>query len=327
MVFLVHHLGRPLPILFGKSLIVPKFKWDNLRCYNQDLVFEALDKKQIGEDYTISSNERVYKLVPLDPVRVDIPQPPLNAKAQAVDELRALSNYVLGATRVQVLEDDLDDLQWTQEEYGEFERREQLSDASVEIKAYDQGLRKVDAQLVTHQQNQLCQLSVNDKAGFRHNGVKESKVSETITSVSKAETSNSETSNDKLEMTKIETVRMSEPIIEEWESDSEDDEIVVKPKEVTKTVKPSCEKIESINARKETVRQAKNTRKNNKRPRGNKRNWNGMMTHKLGFWKPKHEDLDHVSKSNSASKTLTRYDYVDALGRFKSVLAWDFKKH
>ncbi|GKE92088.1 hypothetical protein Tco_1573183 [Tanacetum coccineum] len=35
-------------------------------------------------------------------------------------------------------------------------------------------------------------------------------------------------------------------------------------------------------------------------------------------WKPKHEDLDHVSKSNSASKTLARYDYVDALGRFKS---------
>ncbi|GJU94626.1 hypothetical protein Tco_1319382 [Tanacetum coccineum] len=44
-------------------------------------------------------------------------------------------------------------------------------------------------------------------------------------------------------------------------------------------------------------------------------------------WKPKHEDIDHVSKSNSASKTLTRYDYVDALGRFKSVLAWDFKRH
>ncbi|GJV74511.1 hypothetical protein Tco_1506095 [Tanacetum coccineum] len=326
------------------------------------------------------------------------------------------------------------------------EQREQLSDASVEIKAYDQGLKKVDAQLVTHQQNQLwyeqkikyikidlddktdvltyhkkllaeivkekeelqaklgsfetsskilntllnSQLSVNDKAGFRHNGVKESKVSETITSVSKAETSNSETSNDKVEIPKIKTVRMSEPINKEWESDSEDDEIVVKPKEVTKTVKPSCEKIESINARKETVRQAKNPRKNNKRPKGNKRNWNGMMTHKLvrtaqprtrmndamqkpysyykayssvkrpfnkkttnynryfnkrvntvkstrvhsarpnaevntvkalasWVWKLKHEDLDNVSKSNSASKTLIRYDYVDALGRKREV--------
>ncbi|GKE44375.1 hypothetical protein Tco_1471659, partial [Tanacetum coccineum] len=44
-------------------------------------------------------------------------------------------------------------------------------------------------------------------------------------------------------------------------------------------------------------------------------------------WKPKHEELNHVFKSNSASKTLTRYDYVDALGRFKSVLAWNFKRH
>ncbi|GJT38583.1 hypothetical protein Tco_0938448 [Tanacetum coccineum] len=126
------------------------------------------------------------------------------------------------------------------------------------------------------------QLNANDKAGLGHDGAKESKVSETITSVSKVETSNSKTSNDKVEMPKIETVRMSEPIIEEWESDSEDDEIVVKPKEVTKTVKPSFEKIESVNARNETVRQAENSRKNNKSPRRNKRNWNGMMTQKLG---------------------------------------------
>ncbi|GJV16249.1 hypothetical protein Tco_1361572 [Tanacetum coccineum] len=206
------------------------------------------------------------------------------------------------------------------------------------------------------------------KAGFGHDGAKESKVSETITSVSKVKT---------------------------------DDEIVVKPKEVTKTVKPIFEKIESVNARNETIRQAENPRKNNKSPRGSKRNWNGLVSLNTAksvstaqsrktmndvmpttysyykayssvkrpfnkkranynryfskrvntvkstrvntarpkaevntvkasaswVWKPKHEELDHVFKSNSASKTLTRYDYVDALGRFKSVLAWDFKRH
>ncbi|GJY97681.1 hypothetical protein Tco_0514591 [Tanacetum coccineum] len=100
------------------------------------------------------------------------------------------------------------------------------------------------------------QLSANDKAGIGHDGAKESKVSETITSVSKVETSNSKTSNEKVEMPKIETVRMSEPIIEEWESDSEDDEIVVKPKEVTRM--------------NEIVRQVENPRKNNKSPRGKK---------------------------------------------------------
>ncbi|GJT94707.1 hypothetical protein Tco_1090225 [Tanacetum coccineum] len=107
--------------------------------------------------------------------------------------------------------------------------------------------------------------------------VQKSKVSETIINVSKVETSNSKTSNDKVEMPKIETVRMSEPIIEEWEYDSEDDEIVVKPKEVTKTVKPSFEKTESVNARNETIRQAENPRKNNKSPRGNKSNWNEKL--------------------------------------------------
>ncbi|GJS61850.1 putative ribonuclease H-like domain-containing protein, partial [Tanacetum coccineum] len=49
--------------------------------------------------------------------------------------------------------------------------REQLSDASIEIKAYSQGLKKVEAQLVAHQQGQLCkllntQISANDKFGL-----------------------------------------------------------------------------------------------------------------------------------------------------------------
>ncbi|GKB24880.1 hypothetical protein Tco_0864281 [Tanacetum coccineum] len=91
-------------------------------------------------------------------------------------------------------------------------QREQLGDASIEIQAYTQALKKVEAQLVAHQKNQLC---ANDKAGFGHNGAKKSKASETITSVSKVETSNSETSNDKVEMHKTKTVRISEPIIKE----------------------------------------------------------------------------------------------------------------
>ncbi|GJV96360.1 hypothetical protein Tco_1547937 [Tanacetum coccineum] len=158
------------------------------------------------------------------------------------------------------------------------------------------------------------QLSANDKAGFWVM-VQESKVVKQLLDVSKVETAIHKTSNVK-----------------------EDDEIVVKPKEVTKTVKPSFEKIESVNARNETVRQAENSRKNNKGPRGNKRNWNGMITQKLEYqgytarpkaevntvkastswvWKPKHEELDHVFKSNSGSKTLIRYDYVNALEKLK----------
>ncbi|GKG15613.1 hypothetical protein Tco_0357936, partial [Tanacetum coccineum] len=58
------------------------------------------------------------------------------------------------------------------------------------------------------------------------------------------------TSKDSLEKPKI--VRSSAPLIEEWESDSEDENLF-KPKEVKKTVKPSFEKIEFVNARNSTV--------------------------------------------------------------------------
>ncbi|GJY33131.1 hypothetical protein Tco_0417600 [Tanacetum coccineum] len=46
------------------------------------------------------------------------------------------------------------------------EQREQLGDASIEIQAYTQALKKVEAQLVAHQQSQLCQMSARDKAGL-----------------------------------------------------------------------------------------------------------------------------------------------------------------
>nr|GEY34044.1 hypothetical protein [Tanacetum cinerariifolium] len=39
-------------------------------------------------------------------------------------------------------------------------------------------------------------------------------------------------------------------------------------------------------------------------------------------WKPKCPILDHVSRNTSASMTLKRFDYNDALRRSKSVMAW-----
>ncbi|GJY89337.1 ribonuclease H-like domain-containing protein [Tanacetum coccineum] len=80
--------------------------------------------------------------------------------------------------------------------------------------------------------------------------VYKSKVSETITNVPNVETTVTKTGKDSLEKPK--TVRFSAPIIEDWESDS-DDENVFKPKEVKKTVKSSFEKIEFVNARNSTI--------------------------------------------------------------------------
>nr|GEV78275.1 hypothetical protein [Tanacetum cinerariifolium] len=73
---------------------------------------------------------------------------------------------------------------------------------------------------------------------------------------------------------KPKTIRPSAPIIEEWESDSED-ETVVEKIEVKKTVKHSLEKIEFVNARNTTVEnesKAEKPRKLRQSPRGNKRN-------------------------------------------------------
>ncbi|GJX78851.1 hypothetical protein Tco_0327000 [Tanacetum coccineum] len=194
------------------------------------------------------------------------------------------------------------------------------------------------------------------------------------------ETSHDTSINDKVEMPKIKTVRMSEPIIEEWESDSEDDEIVVKPKEVkpvwnnskrvnhqnfgrfshpnpksnivpqevlTKSGLVSLNTAKSVSTAqsRKTINDAlpttysyykaylsvkrpfnkkttnynryfnkrvntvKSTRVNTARP---KAEVNTVKASASWVWKPKHEELDHVFKSNSASKTLTRYDYVDA---------------
>ncbi|GJS51430.1 putative ribonuclease H-like domain-containing protein [Tanacetum coccineum] len=76
--------------------------------------------------------------------------------------------------------------------------REQLSDASIEIKAYTQGLKKVEAQLVAHQQGQLC---VETQEPLPEPTVNEPKV------VSQPK------------------VWSDSPIIDEYESDSEDEHV------------------------------------------------------------------------------------------------------
>ncbi|GJW15375.1 ribonuclease H-like domain-containing protein [Tanacetum coccineum] len=110
-------------------------------------------------------------------------------------------------------------------------------------------------------------------------------VSETITSVPRNESTASKSSKDSLEQPK--DVRPSAPIIEEWESDSDDD-CVIRPS--FEQNKPSYAKINFVksdeNTRKSvieqhTYRQAENLRKSQS-PRVDKRNWNGIMTQKLG---------------------------------------------
>ncbi|GJX72589.1 hypothetical protein Tco_0309760 [Tanacetum coccineum] len=110
-------------------------------------------------------------------------------------------------------------------------------------------------------------------------------VSETIFSMPRIESTASKSSKDSLEQPK--DVRSSAPNIEEWESDSDDD-CVIRP--LFEQNKPSYAKINFVksdeNTRKSvikqyTYRQAGNLRKSQS-PRVDKRNWNGIMTQKLG---------------------------------------------
>ncbi|GKB58932.1 putative ribonuclease H-like domain-containing protein, partial [Tanacetum coccineum] len=50
-------------------------------------------------------------------------------------------------------------------------------------------------------------------------------------------------------------------------------------------------------------------------------NVNDVKASAYWVWKPKNKVLDHVSKHNSASITLNKFDYVDAQGRSKLVMA------
>ncbi|GKF28927.1 hypothetical protein Tco_0095269, partial [Tanacetum coccineum] len=89
---------------------------------------------------------------------------------------------------------------------------------------------------------------------------------------------------------KPKTVRKNNdaPIIEDWISDSED-ETKLKPKIEKKTVKPSFAKIEFVKSKKQvksprkaTVKQGDQNSLNTHSPRGNQRNWNYMMSQRLG---------------------------------------------
>ncbi|GJT88802.1 ribonuclease H-like domain-containing protein [Tanacetum coccineum] len=50
--------------------------------------------------------------------------------------------------------------------------------------------------------------------------------------------------------------------------------------------------------------------------------FNAVKASACWVWMPKNRVVDHVSKNISASVTLKRFNYIDAQGRFKSVMAW-----
>ncbi|GJX83996.1 putative ribonuclease H-like domain-containing protein [Tanacetum coccineum] len=89
------------------------------------------------------------------------------------------------------------------------------------------------------------------------------------------------------EVSKVVRKSDDSPIIEDWVSDSEE-ENVSQTKTENKIVKPSIAKIEFVKPKQQektarkTVKQVEKHRQNTHSPRGNQRNWNNMMSQKLG---------------------------------------------
>ncbi|GJR36034.1 putative ribonuclease H-like domain-containing protein [Tanacetum coccineum] len=204
------------------------------------------------------------------------------------------------------------------------QQRDALKKSNLEIIGYQLGLESLEARIVVHQKNEAVyeediaflkydvkltklinsQISVNNKSGVGFDSqmnenelhdchLNKGKVFESASdsSVNEIKEENNQvndrfkkSSKDSLEQTK--DVRPSAPIIEEWESDSDDSAFRPKPDQT----KPKFTKINFVksdeNTRKSiieqlTYKQAKNLRKSQS-PRLDKRNCNGIMTQKLG---------------------------------------------
>nr|GEU86832.1 uncharacterized mitochondrial protein AtMg00810-like [Tanacetum cinerariifolium] len=143
--------------------------------------------------------------------------------------------------------------------------------------------------------------------------VLKSAISKTITSVHETETSASKTSKESIENPK--SVRPNAPIIEDWESGSDDD-YGIRP--LIEQNKPSHVKINFVksdeNARKSlieqrTYKQAENLEKS-QNSKSDKRNWNGMMTQRLVITKSGKVPVNTAKQSSpraAASTSTARY--------------------
>ncbi|GJU39637.1 ribonuclease H-like domain-containing protein [Tanacetum coccineum] len=73
----------------------------------------------------------------------------------------------------------------------------------------------------------------------------------------------------------------SSPIIEDWNSDDESEVDYIQAVK-DKTVRPSTEKIKFVKTSREIVEKVETPKQNKHHPRGNQRNWNNLMSQRLG---------------------------------------------
>ncbi|GJS69312.1 ribonuclease H-like domain-containing protein [Tanacetum coccineum] len=93
------------------------------------------------------------------------------------------------------------------------------------------------------------------------------------------------------------------PVIEDWNSD-DDSEVEFIPNVKDKTVRPSTEKIKFIKSARETVEKVETPKQNKHYPRGNQRNWNNLMSQRLG------SDFKMINKACFVCGSFEHLHYV-----------------
>ncbi|GJY87534.1 hypothetical protein Tco_0502162, partial [Tanacetum coccineum] len=119
----------------------------------------------------------------------------------------------------------------------------------------------------------------------------------------KAVESNHESTNVKNngDAVKPKTVRKNSfrpPVIEDWNSDDESEvKIITKDK----TVSSSTEKMKLVKSARETVENVETSKQNKHYPRGNQRNWNNLMSQRLG---------SHIKMINKACFVCGSFEHL-----------------
>ncbi|GJW91693.1 ribonuclease H-like domain-containing protein [Tanacetum coccineum] len=90
------------------------------------------------------------------------------------------------------------------------------------------------------------------------------------------------------------------PVIEDWNSD-DDSEVEFIPNVKDKTVRPSTEKIKFV---RETIEKVETSKQNKHYPRGNQRNWNNLMSQRLG------SDFKMINKACFVCGSFEHIHYV-----------------
>ncbi|GKA44820.1 putative ribonuclease H-like domain-containing protein, partial [Tanacetum coccineum] len=91
------------------------------------------------------------------------------------------------------------------------------------------------------------------------------------------------------------------PVIEDWNSDDES-EVEIIPKD--KTVSSSTKKIKFVKSARETVEKVETSKQNKHYPRGNQRNWNNLMSQRLG------SDFKMINKACFVCGSFEHLHYV-----------------